>query len=78
MDAIEERRQRAREAGCDAIESGGQLPPGRVLEEAIETATRVTITLEIMIAAECENVFGPVSVEAVRAAFMAAGFEVVE
>jgi hypothetical protein len=84
-DEIEGRRQRAREAFWDLIPmmtDPNSLPHDPyeairpAVEAAIETSTRVQITPEIMRAVERENVRGPVSIDAVRAAFVAAGFEV--
>ncbi len=72
MSALEERRQRAREAYYDA---DGYDDDMHAAEAAIETATRVKITPEIMRAAERVSLFS-VSVEGIIAAFEAAGFEV--
>lgn len=75
MSALEERRQRAREAFWD--ESAGMMTGAKAgLEQAIETATRVKITPEVMRAACRENAPGPVGVESIRAALTALGFEV--
>lgn len=79
MSEIEDRRQRAREAYWNetcAHLAGSDCMTG--IEEAIDTATCVQLTPEIMRAAERKNVHGAVSIEAVRAALEAAGFEVVE
>ena len=78
---LSDRRQRAREAfwdnTCAHIDGDSDTGCRVGIETAIETATRVQITPEIMRAAERENVHGAVSVRAVRAALEAAGFEVV-
>jgi hypothetical protein len=75
---LDDRRQRAREAGWDATVGWSQESTSAAIEAVIETATRVQITPEIMRAAERENAYGPVSIKAVVATFEAAGFEVVE
>jgi hypothetical protein len=86
---LDDRRQRAREAYADLLDESAHVAgwPTAVdistrrinaLNEAIETATRVQITPEVMRAATRENIHGPVSSEAVRAALAALGFEVVE
>lgn len=81
MSEIEDRRQRACEAGYDAIPEHEQYPPNSCIETAVETATRVKITDEIMFAA-LDSVFAGRGAygryhTAVKAAFKAAGFEVV-
>lgn len=91
MSALDDRRQAAYEAGYDAIESGGQMPAGAVLDSAIETATRVRITPEIIGRAGSvanDLIFHPPNVPMpdgnerwriiLAAAFAAAGFEVGE
>lgn len=77
MSELDDRRQRAREAGLDAL--GGALFDG--IDEAIETATRVQVTPGIEAAAYDAIDRSPyVSPEYVRpmieAALRAAGFEV--
>jgi hypothetical protein len=75
MSALEDRRQAAREAYHDATDLPEKFSQYG-LTDAIETATRVRITPEIIDAAtrvaRGSWTFGP----AVRAAFEAAGFEV--
>ena len=80
MSALDDRRQRAREAGWDAIVDVGAR---EALETAIETATRVRITGEMRV--EARAAVGPrafMTAEALdallAAAFQAAGFEVEE
>jgi hypothetical protein len=81
-EARADRRQRAREAGLDAIDGGGQLPAGDVLEAAIETATRVRITPEVEralyeeLAAATPGEHHAAARAGLAAAFRAAGFEV--
>lgn len=70
--ALLDRQQRAREAGQDHL-TDYDAAPG--IEAAIETATRVKITRDILLAAAREY---PVVGEIVKAAFRAAGFEVEE
>jgi hypothetical protein len=76
MSALEDRRQAAREAGWDATVGWSQESTAAALDAAVETATRVRITPEMIDAAtrvaRGSWTFGP----AVRAAFEAAGFEV--
>jgi len=74
--AVLERRQRAREAFYDAYHDGTYVEvPG--VEDAIETATRVRVTQEIVRAAiVARDDYG--MIKAVEAAFRAAGFEVEE
>jgi len=73
--ALDDRRQRAREAWHDEFETPGTLAErgARAVEAAIETATRVKITPEILRSA---SKGWPVIDEIVKAAFRAAGFEV--
>jgi hypothetical protein len=79
--ALDERRRRAREV-FDAMlhdtahDEGPIFELGDCADGAITEATRVRVTPEIMRAAERENVHGPVSGQAIVAAFRAAGFEV--
>lgn len=72
MSEIEERRQRAREAFYDVIET---THADSAIEAAIETATRVQITPELL--ATMDPATGNREAR-LRAAFRAAGFEVVE
>jgi hypothetical protein len=86
MSALEERRQRAREAAQDEIEMtvdgyGDHEDARRAVDAAVETATRVRITREILAAAlEAAGIRRPAVARqcgiAVAAAFVAAGFEV--
>lgn len=84
MSAIEERRQRAWGALFDARDSIRELPAAvDPVEVAIKTATRVQISPDLIRAAqnatECDPAECDPCIEAaVRAAFTAAGFEVVE
>lgn len=76
MTQLDDRRQRAREAYYDRVDLPERHEPA-ALDEAIETATRVRITPEIMRAAT--NVSSIVLTEqALEAAFAAAGFDVEE
>jgi hypothetical protein len=74
---IADRRQAAREAFQDAILSN---PVHYAVDHAIETATRVRITAEVIAAGEsaADRFFsGPIQRHAIiEAAFVAAGFEV--
>jgi hypothetical protein len=73
MNARDDRFERARDAAYDApgaVES--QMPN---VDAAIETATRVRITDEVLTAFRGNE---GLRVHALRAAFEAAGFEVVE
>lgn len=78
--ALDDRRQSAREAYWDARnETGVQGMIG--LDDAIETATRVKITYDIVRAAEVAggwDIPDPIYQAMLTAAFRAAGFEVVE
>lgn len=77
VSALEERRQRAREAGRDAYDAerdGGAIFED-ALEAAIEAATRVRITLELL--AAMDPGVGNRETRLI-AAFRAAGFEVEE
>lgn len=78
MSALDERRQRAREAAYDAPNG----PASGDIEPAIETATRVRITPEIITATlrsvDASPTAAPRYRIAVTAAFRAAGFEVEE
>ncbi|MFA9272612.1 MAG: hypothetical protein ACEQSX_18045 [Baekduiaceae bacterium] len=71
MSEIEDRRQRAREAYWD---SGSGRISGDQVGDAIETATRVRITPEIVAAVHRPDLL--TDEDALRAAFTAAGFEV--
>jgi hypothetical protein len=79
-EALGERRQAAREAFYDA--GGPQIVgPAQALDDAIEAATRVQVTPEIIEAAILAVQHVPVldrPQQAIEAAFRAAGFEVVE
>jgi len=77
---FDDRRQRAREAAwdMDANATGNER-----LETAIETATRVRVTSEIITSACAasglyENMYGKPMKEALAAALRTAGFEVEE
>lgn len=72
MDALTDRRQRAREAYYDEPEFSI-----RHLDAAIEVATQVKITDDIIHAA-CQYATVADMTSAIKAAFRAAGFEVVE
>jgi hypothetical protein len=72
MSALEERRQAAREAFYDA----NHVTMPDALNEAIGTATRVQITDEVLIAAVKARRAGPDTEGIIKAAFVAAGFEV--
>lgn len=85
-DPITDRRQRAREAGQDEFSSsyGGMLPDtANAIDAAIEVATQVKITDDIESAAldgldSYELSHGIDFSDIIKAAFRAAGFEVVE
>ena len=77
--ALDDRRKRAREAfwdrlGPPPIRPNGEGGASESLDEAIETATRVQITPEIVTAAYA----GKSMTDTIIAAFRAAGFEVTE
>lgn len=82
MSELEGRRQRAREAGLDAQVVSAVFPASalvRILDTAIETATRVRITPQITLAAlDVMDGWDPAGNlgETLAAAFRAAGFEV--
>jgi hypothetical protein len=79
MSALDARRQAAREAYWD-VPGGHTAYPERWLDVAIETATRVRITPQIILAftaAAPESLTDDLTAP-FRAAFEAAGFEVVE
>ena len=74
---IEDRRQRAREAYWDSISDRAE----RMLDTAVEVATQVRLTNDIIEAAQnAFPILRDVDEGAVmlRAAFTAAGFEVIE
>lgn len=76
MSEIEDRRQRALEAGEDAADIHD---PAKAVEVAVEVATQVKITTEIIAAASTTGRgYGFDMTEALKAAFRAAGFEVIE
>ncbi len=78
-EAVEERRQRAREAGLDAAaDDGSELDWGDKIDAAIETATRVQITDDVLHAFWDSWALSSSGTAALAAAFRAAGFEVVE
>lgn len=72
MSALNDRRQRAREAYHDATDLPEKFS-NRGLDEAIETATRVQITPEML---DAMNPAVGNREERLKAAFEAAGFEV--
>lgn len=72
---LADRRQRAREAGWDAIVDVGAREG---LEVAIETASRVRVTPEVVEAARTPWMTEAETHTALTAAFRAAGFEVEE
>jgi len=80
MGALEDRRQNAREAGWDATARWSRESTHAAIEAAIETATRVRITPEIILAADGVSVLGGLgsTAEVLRRVFTAAGFEVVQ
>jgi hypothetical protein len=70
---LDDRRQRAREAGCDAVDPLGPGPNMHAVEAAIETATRVRITPEAIRA----YVDTPGRIDVAMTAFLTAlGFKV--
>jgi len=71
VSALDDRRQQAREAGWDAIVDVGAR---EALETAIETATRVRITQEMIDAYSAESNID----DGLAAALRTAGFEVEE
>ena len=74
----EDRRQRAREAYYDSTRRcGAQEGSAVALNEAIETATQVKLTPEIVASAEA-GVWGGGGRDRARAVLEAAGFEVIE
>lgn len=80
---IVERRQRAREAFYDRVDMGGLGHVSQGLDEALETATRVQITPQIVVAFEdldnercCDC--GIKTAAGLAGVFRAAGFEVEE
>lgn len=76
MNELDDRRQSAREAFYDAVPAFGEdCHATDPLTVAIEAATRVRITPEI-IAAGTDNESGEREIERLIAAFRAAGFEV--
>lgn len=77
MKELEERRQRAREAGQDAWDQEAPVP--EVIEAAIETAIRMKITPEVVEAAQAnwpQMTPNGWLEQALERAFRAAGFEV--
>lgn len=76
--ALADRRQRAREAFYDGMPARRTESVPAALAEAIEVATRVKITRDIVEAAELADDDGAAYVNVIAAAFAAAGFEVVE
>lgn len=82
-DPIADRQQRAREAGQDEFSSsyGGMLSRADMIDAidaAIEVATQVKITDDIVNAARRASTIGFETPSGLIAAFRAAGFEVVE
>ncbi|MET0417855.1 MAG: hypothetical protein ABW022_17745 [Actinoplanes sp.] len=82
MSALDDRRQSAREAFHDARNEAAVEPVHYGLEEAIETATRVNISddmIEQAMMDTCHDGAGPSAAKVRRLlvdAFRAAGFEV--
>lgn len=74
--ALADRRQRAREAFYDRCDTGGMV--NTAINEAVEVATRVRVTDEVVEAAELADDDGAAFVSVITAAFAAAGFEVIE
>lgn len=75
---LEDRRQRAREAGLDAYSGVLAVPSGperaaQAVDDAIETATRVRVTPEVL--AAYQGTIDTTTAK-LKAAFRAAGFEV--
>jgi hypothetical protein len=82
-DPLAERRQRAREAYHDGLASIDTTTGMPAVEDAIETATRVRITPETVVAFEDQEAdrccdCGSNTKAGLAAAFRAAGFEVEE
>lgn len=75
MSEIDDRRQRAREAAYDAMAIGDSVE-ARAIEAAIETATRVKITREMIQILQILANGGASDVQDLRDIFTAAGFEV--
>lgn len=80
-DPLADRRQRAREAGMDAYADVLAVPSSydravNAVTDAVETATRVRVTPEILQAARRGSSIGFETHQAIVAAFRAAGFEV--
>jgi hypothetical protein len=77
---LHDRRQRAREAGLDAVAGlvSRSLTTGVALDEAIETATRVRIDEDIVNAVKTVTIArgSEQIINILRVAFEAAGFEV--
>ncbi len=76
MSALEERRQRAREAGWDATLGWSQKSTQQAIESAIETATRVQITDEAVFRAFTELHRGATARAIIHVALEELGFEV--
>lgn len=78
--ARRDRKQRAAEAGIDAVGDPSlfTLTAAKAVATAVETAMRVKITRDIVEAAELADDDGAAFVSVITAAFAAAGFEVVE
>lgn len=77
---LEERRQRAREAGWDAYDPSRSGAVLASVNAAIETATRVQVTPEVMAATRdaFEDHYGGSVKPIIEAVLRAAGFEVEE
>lgn len=81
--AINDRRMRATETGQDTLRTPVLFEPAescalRAIDAAVETATRVRITPEIVLAFTDYPGHWPAIEAPLRAAFEAAGFEVEE
>jgi hypothetical protein len=77
MSALDDRRQQAREAAHDGLDLP-EIAVRQAIDDAIETATRVQVTPEIIAAARMAGETSWSMTEIVSAAFRAAGFEVVK
>lgn len=79
MNPLNDRRQRALEAGLDAIDATNiRSEHAHGIAEAIEVATRVKITGDLVDAVRTPWMTETEMREALATAFRAAGFEVIE